>query len=312
MNTIEIVRMLSTAPIAIPKTWVAHRNVQWRFAIVEKRDNNMKRREKQINSHHPHVSLLLLDCIQLFFKRWLLTFMQTRRHAKWVQIVRQARSIFEHHRCAQRRNRALSRNSPQPNHATRRQVQCSSWATSCAAVDNRNSDRYLHGDNVRVAHWCLRVIGYRESCVIDRSAAKKSIVFDTHQQLLRSILPFAFLAQFLYCSYETGPPTGISFWGQLYSVFSFCFFFFFSMSLDANEFFPSNETGTRSPTIDLEYLLSTVLKTGFQRETVRSIIHEWNTTTTLSALTEEWSSRHENRPTERNSFLLVLYNISSL
>ena len=32
----------------------------------------------------------------------------------------------------------------------------------------------------------------------------------------------------------------------------------------------------------------------------------------LSALPREWSSLHENRPTERNSFSLVLYNISSL
>ena len=69
---------------------------------------------------------------------------------------------------------------------------------------------------------------------------------------------------------------------------------------------------TRSPTFDGEYLLSTVLTTDFQRETARSIIHEWNTATTLSALTREWSSRHENQPTERNSFSLVLYNISSL
>ena len=84
------------------------------------------------------------------------------------------------------------------------------------------------------------------------------------------------------------------------------------MNIDAKEFFPSNETETRSPTIDGEYLLSTVLTTDFQRETARSIIHEWNTATTLSALTREWSSRHENRPTERNSFSLVLYNISSL
>ena len=84
------------------------------------------------------------------------------------------------------------------------------------------------------------------------------------------------------------------------------------MNLDANEFFPSNETETRSPTIDGEYLLSTVLTTDFQRETARSIIHEWNTATTLSSLTRAWSNRHENRPTERNSFSLVLYNISSL
>ena len=84
------------------------------------------------------------------------------------------------------------------------------------------------------------------------------------------------------------------------------------MNLDANEFFPSNETGTRSPTIDGENLLSTVLKTNHQIATARSILHKWNTATILSALTREWSSRHENRPIERNSFSLVLYNISSL
>ena len=84
------------------------------------------------------------------------------------------------------------------------------------------------------------------------------------------------------------------------------------MNLDANEFFPSNETETRSTTVDGEYLLSTVLTTDFQRETARSIIHEWNTATTLSALTREWSIKHENRSIERNGFSLLLYNISSL
>ena len=41
-----------------------------------------KRREKQINNHQPHISRLLVDCIQVFFKQWLLMFMQIRRHAK--------------------------------------------------------------------------------------------------------------------------------------------------------------------------------------------------------------------------------------
>ena len=84
------------------------------------------------------------------------------------------------------------------------------------------------------------------------------------------------------------------------------------MNLDANEFFPSSETGTRSTTFDEGDHLFTSLKTGYQLATARSILHEWNRATTLSALTREWSSRHENRPNERNSFSLVLYNISSL
>ena len=175
-------------------------------------------------------------------------------------------------------------------------------------MDDWNSDRSLHVHNARVAHWCLRAIGYGENRHIDRSAANKNLSssIPTYNCSV-AILSFAFLTQFLYCSYETGSPTDISFWGQLYPLFSF-----FSMNLDANEFFPSNETETRSTTVDGEYLLSTVLTTDFQRETARSIIHEWNTATTLSALTRQWSSRHENRPNERNSFLLVLYNISSL
>ena len=194
-------------------------------------------------------------------------------------------------------------------------MRCSSWATSCAAVDDWNSDRSLHVDNVRVAYWCLWAIGYGESRHIDRSAANKNPSSSTPtKNCSGAILSFTFLTQFLYCSSETGLPTEISFWGQLYSLFSFrfFFFFFFSMNLDANEFFPSNKTGTRSSTIAGENLLSTVLKTNHQIATARSIIHEWNTATTLSALTREWSSRHENRPTERNIFSLVLYNISSL
>ena len=84
------------------------------------------------------------------------------------------------------------------------------------------------------------------------------------------------------------------------------------MNSYANEFFPSSETGTRSTTIDEQDLLFTVLKTNHRIATARSILHEWNTATTLSALTRNWTSRNENRPTERNSFSLMLYNISSL
>ena len=45
---------------------------------------------------------------------------------------------------------------------------------------------------------------------------------------------------------------------------------------------------------------------------LRSILQEWNSSATLSNLTREWSIKHENRSTERNSFSLLLYNISSL
>ena len=57
------------------------------------------------------------------------------------------------------------------------------------------------------------------------------------------------------------------------------------MNMDAKEFYPSNKPGKRSPTIDGEYLLSTVLKTDFQQETAQSILHEFNTATTLLTLT---------------------------
>ena len=84
------------------------------------------------------------------------------------------------------------------------------------------------------------------------------------------------------------------------------------MNTDATEFFPSNETGTRSTTIDEEDHLFTSLKTTHQLATDRSILHEWNRASTLSALTRERSSRREKQPSERNSFSLLLYSISSL
>ena len=71
------------------------------------------------------------------------------------------------------------------------------------------------------------------------------------------------------------------------------------MNLNANGFFPSNETGTRSTTFDEGDHLFTVLKTNHPMATAQSILRQWST-------------RRENRPTERNSFSLVLYNISSL
>ena len=66
------------------------------------------------------------------------------------------------------------------------------------------------------------------------------------------------------------------------------------MNSDANEFFPSNETGTRSTTIDEEDHLLTSLKTNHQIAMACSILREWNTATALSALSREWSSRHKN------------------
>ena len=191
-------------------------------------------------------------------------------------------------------------------------MRCSSWATSCAAMDDWNSDRSLHVDNVRVAHWCLRAIGYSESHNTERSAANKNPSSSTPTNNFSSaIFYFAFLTRSLYCSLKTVPPTNISFRGQLYPLFSF-HSSFFSMNADANEFFPSSETGARSTAIDEQDLLFTRLRTNHQLATAQSILRDWNTATTLSALTREWSTRHENQPIERNGFSLVLYNISSL
>ena len=92
-NTIEVVRMLLNAPIAMPNTWLVRRNVQWRLYIVERRDSNKKREQKLINSRQRPISLLLLDCIRVFFKQWLLTFMQRRKQPRWLLIVWRTKSI---------------------------------------------------------------------------------------------------------------------------------------------------------------------------------------------------------------------------
>ena len=115
-NTIEIVRMVSNAPMATPNTWLAHQNTQCRFSVVERRDKKKTRKEKMINSHQPPIFPLLLACIRVFFKRWLLMCMQRRRH----------RSIPNHHQYTEGRNRTLSRDASRTNHATRREIQCSS------------------------------------------------------------------------------------------------------------------------------------------------------------------------------------------
>jgi hypothetical protein len=110
-----------------------------------------------------------------------------------------------------------------------------------------------------------------------------------------------------YNSSEIGPRTAISFRGQLYPLA-----FFLSMNVDASEFLPSNETEIRSTTVEEEELLRAWLKTDYQLVTARSILHEWNSSTTLSSLTHKWSIKHENRSIERNALSLLLYNISSL
>ena len=188
----------------------------------------------------------------------------------------------------------------------------SSWATSRIEMDDWNSVRSLHVDNIRVARWRMPAIGYGESPRIDRSAANKNPSSSTPtNNFSNAIFYFAFLTRFLYCSCKIIPPTAISFRGQLYSLFSF-HSSFFSINSDADEFFPSSETGTRSTTIDEQDLLLTMLRTDHQLATTQSILREWNTATTPSALTREWSTRHENQPIERKGFSLLLYNISSL
>jgi hypothetical protein len=84
------------------------------------------------------------------------------------------------------------------------------------------------------------------------------------------------------------------------------------MNVDVSEFFPSNEKEIRSTTVEEEELLCAWLTTDYQLVTAKSILHEWNSSTTLSSLTREWSIKHENRSIERNGFSLLLYNISSL
>ena len=179
-------------------------------------------------------------------------------------------------------------------------------------MDDWYSDRSLHVDNVRVARWRMPAIGYDKSHRIDRSAANENSSTSTPTNNSPNVIfSFAFLTRFLDCSPATSPSTAIFFKVPLSSLFSF-HSSFFSMNSDANEFFPSSETGARSTAIDEQDLLFTRLRTNHQLATAQSILREWNTATTLSALTREWSTRHENRPIERNGFSLLLYNISSL
>ena len=84
------------------------------------------------------------------------------------------------------------------------------------------------------------------------------------------------------------------------------------MNISATPFFSSTEPITRTTTVVEEQFLSKVLKTNYQHETAQSILHEWNTASTLSALSRDWSIRHDTRPPARTDFSLLLYNISSL
>ena len=300
--------MLSDARIAMINMWLVHQSAQSIFPIAERRDNNKKRKEKLINSHQPPISLLLLDYIRLFFKRWHLLRMQRRRDGQFPQIVNQKQSI-NHHQHTEGRNRALLRVSSRANHATRGEVQCSSWTASYTKMDNWKSDRSLLVHNVRIARWRLWAIGYGESDQIDRSTTNKASSSSSSTNCFSSTsLSFADLIWLSYNSSKTGPRRAISFRGQLYPLA-----FFFSMNVDASKFFPSNETEIRSTTVEEEEeLLCAWLKTDYQLATAKSILQEWSMSTTLSSLTREWSIKHENRSIERNGFSLVLYNISSL
>ena len=139
----------------------------------------------------------------------------------------------------------------------------------------------------------------------------KFVVFDTHQQLLKChfLLRLSHkVSRLLFRDWSANsqllPRSAVS--TLLIQVL------FLLNELRCKRILPPIETGTRSTTFDEGDHLFTLLKTNHRIATARSILHEWNTPTTLSALTREWSSRHENRPTERNSFSLLLYNIISL
>ena len=117
----------------------------------------------------------------------------------------------------------------------------------------------------------MRAIGYGESLNIDRSTANKNSSSSTPTNNFSSaIFYFAFLTRFPYCSSETDSTTVI-------------FSHPFSMNIDAKEFFRSSETRTQSTTTDEGDHLFTVSKANHQTATARSILHEWNMTTTLCA-----------------------------
>ena len=84
------------------------------------------------------------------------------------------------------------------------------------------------------------------------------------------------------------------------------------MNVYASEFYPSNDV-QRSLTILDEDWHSTYLQTDYQITNAHSIFKEWNEATTLSALVQQWSTRHDILQLNyRISFSLLLYNISSL
>ena len=124
-------------------------------------------------------------------------------------------------------------------------------------------------------------LGTVELHQIDRSTTNKVSSSSSSTNCFSSTsLSFADLTCFSYNSSETGPRRAISFRGQLYPIA-----FFFSMNVDASEFFPSNETEIRSTTVEEEEeLLCAWLKTDYQLVTAKSILHEWNSSTTLSIL----------------------------
>ena len=84
------------------------------------------------------------------------------------------------------------------------------------------------------------------------------------------------------------------------------------MNVYAPEFYLSNDV-QRSLTILDEDWHSTYLQTDYQITNAHSIFKEWNEATTLSALVQQWSTRHDILQLNyRISFSLLLYNISSL
>ena len=161
MNTIEIVQMLWNAPIATPNTWLVHRNVQWRFAIVERRDNSKKSREKLINSNHPPISLLLL--------------------------VRQATSI--NLRSSSMRSKKKSGapkkfSSTESRDSRRNVMQFMSNKLRCGRrlkLRSFPTCRQCQSCSLMFASNWLR----RKSSYWQISSKQKAIVFDTHLQLLR-------------------------------------------------------------------------------------------------------------------------------
>ena len=153
--------MLWNAPIATPNTWLVHRNVQWRFPIVERRDNSKKRREKLINSNHPPISLLLLvrQAKSINLQSSSMCFEKKSGVLKELSSIK---SRDSRRNVMQFMSNKLHYNGPLKRRSFLTCQQCQ----SCSLMFTSNWLRR------KSSHWQI-------------SSKQRFVVFDTHQQLLK-------------------------------------------------------------------------------------------------------------------------------